>query len=46
MSPVCEPSMAAIIPSSLESRFSSPCETITEVPATATPVLIARLDAT
>jgi hypothetical protein len=45
MSPVCDPSMAAISPSSLESRFSSPCETITVDPETATPVLIARLDA-
>ena len=46
MSPVCEPSIAAIMPSSLVSRFSSPCETITVVPFTTTPVLMARLAAT
>ena len=45
MSPVCDPSIAAIRPSSLESRFSSPCETITVVPETTTPVLIARFAA-
>ena len=45
MSPVCEPSMAPIIPSSLVSRFSSPCDTMTDVPFTTTPVLIARLAA-
>ena len=45
MSPVCEPSIAAIRPSSLPSRFSSPCETKTVLPLTATPVLIARLAA-
>jgi hypothetical protein len=42
MSPASEPSIAAIMPSSLTSRFSSPCETITDVPETATPVLMAR----
>ena len=46
MSPVCEPSMAAIIPSSLVSMFSSPCDTMTELSLTTTPVLIARLAAT
>ena len=45
MSPLCDPSIAAIIPSSLVSRFSSPCETMTEVPFTTTPVLIERLEA-
>ena len=43
MSPVCEPSIAPIIPSSLVSRFSSPCDTMTDVPFTTTPVLIGAL---
>ena len=43
MSPVCDPSMEAINPRSVPSRFSSPCETTTLVPLTTTPVLIARL---
>ena len=46
MSPVCDPSIAAISPSSLPSRFSSPCEMNTLLPLTATPVLMARLAAT
>ena len=46
MSPVCDPSIAAIMPSSLPSRFSSPCETMTDVPLTTTPVLMARFAAT
>ena len=46
MSPVCDPSIAAIMPSSLVSRFSSPCETMTDVPLTTTPVLMARFAAT
>ncbi len=46
MSPVCEPSIAAIRPSSLPSRFSSPCDTMTLLPATTTPVLMARFAAT
>ena len=45
MSPVCEPSIAAIMPSCDVSRFSSPCDTITLVPLTTTPVLIARFAA-
>ena len=45
MSPVCDPSIAAIKPSSLESRFSSPCDTMTVEPLTATPVLMERLEA-
>ena len=46
ISPVCDPSIAAIRPSSSESRFSSPCDTITVLPLTTAPVLIARLDKT
>ena len=38
MSPVCDPSIAAIIPSSLVSMFSSPWETMTVDPFTTTPV--------
>ena len=46
MSPVAEPSSAAIRPSSLTSMFSSPCETMTVLSFTTTPVLMARLAAT
>ena len=45
MSPVCEPSMAPTMPIREVSRFSSPCDTITLVPLTTTPVLMARLAA-
>jgi hypothetical protein len=46
MSPFCVPSIAAISPSSLPSTFSSPCDTITMLPDTATPVLTARFATT
>src|SRR5262249_6211555 len=46
MSPVSEPSITPIMPSSLVSKFSSPWDTTTVVPFTTTPVLIARLAAT
>ena len=45
ISPRSEPSMRRSSPISLPSRFSSPCETITSLPRTTTPVLMARLAA-
>jgi hypothetical protein len=38
--------MAASIPIRFPVRFSSPCDTITELPLTTTPVLMARFAAT